>query len=329
MLIPLADTGRSTTRVGFGASSIMGGMGRTESLRTLEWAYDAGIRHFDVAPMYGFGAAEGCLGEFLARHAGELTIATKFGIPPAANAGLMGLARSLARSVARPVLKLVPAMKARAQAAAAALAAAPAVRDLSPAAARLSLENSLRALRVDRIDLFLLHDATAAELRDESLLHFLQQARAQGQIGAFGIGTDPHYVAEIMREAPAYAAVVQTEWSVFDAEPAPGNFRISHRSLAHNYRRLLAAVQARADAAQQWSAECNADLLAPDVLATLMMRAALHATRGGIVLFSSKNKDHICHNAQLAAPGAQDAQAAALYRVVQRELAAIPVEAAA
>ena len=38
------------------------------SLRLLEAAYDAGIRHFDVAPMYGYGEAESCLGEFRARH---------------------------------------------------------------------------------------------------------------------------------------------------------------------------------------------------------------------------------------------------------------------
>ena len=56
--IRLASSGRETTRLGYGCSSIMGALGRRQSLRLLEAAYDAGIRHFDVAPMYGYGEAE-------------------------------------------------------------------------------------------------------------------------------------------------------------------------------------------------------------------------------------------------------------------------------
>ena len=79
----------------------MGAMGRRESVAMLEAAFDAGIRHFDVAPMYGFGQAEGCLGEFLGRHRADVTVTTKYGIPPAKNQGLIGLARVLARRVYR------------------------------------------------------------------------------------------------------------------------------------------------------------------------------------------------------------------------------------
>src|ERR1017187_8275756 len=56
--IDLGRTGRRTTRLGFGCSSLMGAMGRKESVAMLEAAFDAGVRHFDVAPMYGFGQAE-------------------------------------------------------------------------------------------------------------------------------------------------------------------------------------------------------------------------------------------------------------------------------
>ena len=60
--IDLGRTGRRTTRLGFGCSSLMGAMGRKESVAMLEAAFDAGVRHFDVAPMYGFGQAESCVG---------------------------------------------------------------------------------------------------------------------------------------------------------------------------------------------------------------------------------------------------------------------------
>ena len=51
--IPLANTTRQTTRLGFGCGSLMGATNRRDSLQLLETAYEAGIRHFDVAPMYG------------------------------------------------------------------------------------------------------------------------------------------------------------------------------------------------------------------------------------------------------------------------------------
>ena len=321
----LADTGRSTTRIGYGCSSIMGGMGRADSLRVLEWAFDAGIRHFDVAPMYGYGEAEACLGEFLARHAGECTVTTKYGIPPAPRSSL----KSLARALARPVLKAVPALKARAQRAAAATGKAP-PRHLSAADAEISLEASLRHLRVPRIDVFLLHDATPQEVQDASLLQFLQRAHIAGRIGSFGVGTDREHAAAIQQQSPAYGGVVQREWSVFDAVESSSSFRIYHRSLGDNLRRLQAILNGSHDTMQRWSREADADLAAPGVLTRLMMRAALRANPSGIVLFSSKVQEHIQVNAALAEPSStEDAQAVALHGAVQRHLSGTPEAGAA
>ena len=318
----LADTGRSTTRLGYGCSSILGGMGRSASLRTLEWAYEAGIRHFDVAPMYGYGEAEACLGEFVARHSGDVTVTTKYGIAPAGRSGLM----SAVRAVARPLLKAVPALKARAQRAAAAAIETP-QRNLTPAGAQASLEASLRHLRIDRIDVFLLHDATPEEVRDASLLEFLQRAREQGKIAAFGVGTDRGHAAAIEQQSPAYARIVQREWSVFDPVENSGNFRIYHRSLGDNRRRLQTYLESSREVMQRWSKEIGADLAAPGVLSRLLMRAAWWANPAGIVLFSSKVPDHIQANAALAQHSAvEDARAVALYHLVQRELASIPRE---
>ena len=107
--IPLASTGRSTTRLGFGGSSIMGALGRRDSLAMLEIAFDAGIRHFDTAPMYGYGEAEACLGAFLRRHPGQCTVTTKYGLP--ADPGAPH--KRLARAIARPLLKAFPSLKQR------------------------------------------------------------------------------------------------------------------------------------------------------------------------------------------------------------------------
>ena len=321
----LADTGRVTTRLGYGCSSIMGSMGRAASVRTLEWAYDAGIRHFDVAPMYGYGQAEACLGEFLARHPGDSSVTTKYGVPPAARSGMM----NVLRAVARPLLKAVPGLKSRAQQAAAAVTEAPR-RDLNVTAAQASLEASLRQLRVERVDVFLLHDATPEEVCDSPLLGFLERAREQGKIGTFGIGTDRDHAAAIARQSPAYARVVQREWSVFDACETSESFRIYHRSLGENRRRLQEYLQRSPEDCERWSKEIDADLASPDTLSSLMMRAALWANPSGIVLFSSKMREHIQANAALAqSSAAADEQAAAFYRIVQGELPAIQQERAA
>jgi hypothetical protein len=87
--IRLSTTGRTTTRLGYGCSSLMGAMGRKESIAMLEAAFEAGLRHFDVAPMYGFGQAESCVGEFLSRHKAEVTVTTKYGISAPKRQGLL------------------------------------------------------------------------------------------------------------------------------------------------------------------------------------------------------------------------------------------------
>ena len=105
--IILGTSGRPTTRLGFGCGNLMGALGRRDSLKLLETAYDAGIRHFDVAPMYGYGEAESCLGEFLQHHRGQVTITTKYGIAPPKNSTLI----QLGRQIAGPVIKKIPSIK--------------------------------------------------------------------------------------------------------------------------------------------------------------------------------------------------------------------------
>ncbi len=319
--VELPGTSRRTSRLGFGCSSIMGALNRRDSLRTLDWAFDAGIRHFDVAPMYGYGEAESCLGEFLQRHRGEVTVTTKFGIPPERRSGW----KQLARSLGRPILKAAPGLKARVQGAASAVASAAPARNLSAGIARQSLEESLRKLRVDRIDVFLLHDAALDEVSgNDALLHMVEQGRADGKIGVYGVGTERKHAEAILRDAPAFAPVVQREWSVFDPLDQDAAFHITHRALAANRRRLQAYLESVPDVAAEWSSSAGVDLRRPEELSALMMRAAFWATPAGVVLFSSKSEAHIRSNAQLAMGRSEDMQAEALYRLVQRDLHRIP-----
>ncbi len=205
----------------------------------LEAAFDAGIRHFDVAPMYGFGQAESCVGEFLGRHRADVTVTTKYGIPPPKNQGLIGLART----VARPLVKALPGLK-RGLSSAAGKVAQPAEKaSFTPQQAQESLDRSLAELQTDHIDVWLLHEATVDDLRDDSLRRLLEDAVAAGKIGAFGVGSERSRIEALVAQRPEYCGIVQFEWSVMD-QPVPAIKSFPHSPPCADGELPLAACEA-------------------------------------------------------------------------------------
>jgi aryl-alcohol dehydrogenase-like predicted oxidoreductase len=320
--IELGATGRTTTRLGFGCSSVMGALGRRESGAMLEAAFDAGIRHFDVAPMYGFGQAEGCLGEFLGRHRGEVTVTTKYGIPPLRGQGWMGLAHGLARAAARPVVRALPGLKRGMKQVEGSMAPPAGKASFTAAEARDSLERSLRELRTDHIDVWLLHEATVDDLRDDGLLRLLEDAVASGKIGSFGVGSERARVEALLAARPEYCATVQFEWSVMDPPVgAMKSFRMHHRALTENIRGLHARLAQEKTRCAEWSREVGADLADRGALAALMLKAALEENPESVILFSSKRPEHIRQNVDVAGDDAMADPARRLYALVQRVIA--------
>jgi len=142
--------------------------------RFLQRALDLGVRHFDVAPMYGNGLDERELGIALRGRRGEVTIATKFGIP-------FRPYGEWSRTLFLPLRvadRLLPGYHAR-----------QAARDYSPAALQASVEASLRRLQTDHVDSLLLHEppAAAAGIDLAALADRAAKLRADGKIGAFGV----------------------------------------------------------------------------------------------------------------------------------------------
>ena len=312
--IELGTTGRTTTRLGYGCSSLMGGLGRRESLALLAAAYEAGIRHFDVAPAYGFGQAEGCLGEFLSSRRGEVTVTTKYGIPPAKRPGLVGLARSLAR----PLVKALPGLKSGLSNAAGKAFSGGEKASFTAAEAKESLERSLRELKTDRVDVWLLHEVTADDLRNsDELLRFLEDTVAAGKVGAFGVGSERSKVETLAVKRPRFCGVIQFEWSVM-SRPVRGldGFRIHHRVLTDNFRALHARLLQDNIRRKQWSEEVGENLADPETLAALMLKAGLVENPGSVVLVSSKNTAHIRRNASVIDDTTLETPARTLYRVV-------------
>jgi D-threo-aldose 1-dehydrogenase len=319
--IQLADTNRHTTRLGFGCGSIMGATNHRDSLKLLETAYDAGIRHFDVAPRYGYGEGESCLGDFLEHHRGQITVTTKYGIAQPKKSAVVKLGRSIAGSI----LKQLPSLKHRLAKAANAATRNPERPAFTAAQAKVSLDRSLAALRTDHIDLWLLHEVTARDLQDDTLLLLLEAEVKKGTIGAFGIGSSVDKIPALLASHSAYCRTLQYEWSVLNA-PIPdalilpsAPFRIHHRALTENFRGLHAALIKNQPLCQRWSASTNTDLSNAEALAYLMLKTSLVMNPASIILFSSKNPAHIHANVHTADDTSLELPARQLYNLVQTE----------
>jgi choline dehydrogenase-like flavoprotein/diketogulonate reductase-like aldo/keto reductase len=294
---------KTVPQLGFGCSYLLGpGIDRAKSLRLLETAYDAGIRHFDTARLYGQGECEALLGQFL-RTKPDATITTKFGIEPP----------SLLQRAATAAGRHIPALQAPAR-----LLRGDGKAKFNAKEARASLERSCRALGRDRVELFLLHEPDRLDLVHDDLLRFLQDVRAAGKIGNFGIGGEFSRVAELYATRHAYTPVLQFEHSVFGPKlELPKSQRIHYRTFSRP-----AAVMADTFARDRsigwwWSEMVGADLQESAILSRLLLKASLDDEHGALTLFSTGSEEHIYENVTVAQDNRLTDQALRLKRLIR------------
>ena len=182
----------SITRVGFGCARIYGGSESRISTRLIEAALAASIRHFDTAPSYGSGLSEAVLGAVLAG-VRDITITTKIGIHRPDQVAGRYSGRVLYRRFVRPVMSRFPRTKARLLRLIERNGSAVAISDHRLPRRRLSreevlrgLEESLRHLRRNFVDLYLIHEPDQFELTDE-VKELFATLKLNGTIGAFGL----------------------------------------------------------------------------------------------------------------------------------------------
>jgi D-threo-aldose 1-dehydrogenase len=149
---------------GYGTAALGRSLSKRERVALVDAAYDAGIRWFDTAPLYGAGAAEDALGVSL-RNKDDVVVATKVWIVPPS---LIGVA--LRR----------PAAGGR----------------FAAADIRAQLEGSLRRLRRDSVDVVLLHEVGADAA--VAALDSLDELRREGKLLRAGIATGPAHTAAVL-----------------------------------------------------------------------------------------------------------------------------------
>jgi D-threo-aldose 1-dehydrogenase len=185
-----------------------------EAQQTLEAAWNAGVRYYDVSPWYGLGLAERRFGQFLHNQKrSEYVISSKVG-------KLLKASKKAIRS------NLFP------------LAGSPNMVEFnySAAAVRRSIEDSLQRLGIDSLDIVFVHDLSPDNkyLEGAWLEHFeiakqgafpeLTRMRKEGLIKAWGLGVNrPEPILATIEVADPDIFLLASQYSLIDHEYALKN----------------------------------------------------------------------------------------------------------
>ncbi len=161
--------------------------------RMCSFAYERGVTFFDNGDAYGNGRAEMLFGQWLASSGiarDKIEIGGKFGYDFYSDPGTPG------------------SHKERRQ-------------DFSPAFMRKALEQSLRRLKTDYIDIYMAHNIKLPQFNDE-LFAELEKVKAEGKIKAWGVSLGPAIgwreegITAMMDKG---AKAVQTVYNLFEQSP--------------------------------------------------------------------------------------------------------------
>ncbi|MCX7817983.1 MAG: aldo/keto reductase [Kiritimatiellae bacterium] len=190
----LGDTGIRVSTIALGTWSAGGGpwWGETdaeEAVRAIQASLDAGVNLIDTAPMYGFGRAEELIARAIRGRRDRVVLATKCGLwwrDERGSPWFEHQGRTIRRS-------------------------------LRPDTIRLELEDSLRRLRVDCIDLYQTHwPSMPPDLTPiAETMACLLELRDQGKIRAIGVSNvTPAQIEEYLAVGPV--AACQPRYSLLD-----------------------------------------------------------------------------------------------------------------
>jgi aryl-alcohol dehydrogenase-like predicted oxidoreductase len=189
----LGRTGLKVSEIGFGAWAIGGSWGEQsedDSLAALRKSLDLGLNFIDTAAGYGNGKSEQLIARVLKEHGNrdQVVVATK--TPPAPGSW-------------------PPSPYCRAE------------ERFGEKYLRENVEERLKNLDTDRIDVLQLHTWTRAWNENALPLQTLEKLRKEGKVRFFGLSTPEHdqnCVVELMQHG--LLDVVQVIYNIFEQEPA-------------------------------------------------------------------------------------------------------------
>lgn len=293
-LVMLRNTDIQTTTLGFGCAGLMRVSSAKRRQRLLSEVFAAGVRHFDVAPAYGLGKVEAEVGAFARGRRDQLVLATKFGLQVRRASGVV----SAMQGVARTALAMIPALRRAVRKRAHNFYAK---KDFGVAAAKRSLEDSLRALRTDYVDIFLLHEPEFDAVRDTAVWEYLARARDEGLIRAWGVAGYPAQIGPIGMGIPELMGIVQMPNDVVGhqldefARYTQSAF-ITFSPFSEVYDSLRAFVEDNTQIVERFIGLCGLDPQRDDVLAKFLLSYCLRANPVGVTLFFTSRVEGVAAN---------------------------------
>ena len=284
--VTLGRTGIETSALGFGGASLGSRVDAEEGARALAAALDAGVTWIDLAPVYGGGRAEEIAGRTIRGRRDEVQICTKVGLRLAGGVG--GGLRATLMPLARRVMgRLGPLSGALRKAAPKANARLP----LTPELIRGAIEESLRRLGTDRVEVYALHAATPEEAGRDDVRRALEDVVAAGKARAVAVASEPETAAAALAAGAPYGVVQMPAADAALTDPilararAAGVGAITHSILGETLARL--AARAAADPALRARLVAAAEIEDPEAAAaSLLMRRAFARNPEGVVLVS-------------------------------------------
>jgi len=175
----------------------------------LEAAFDSGVNFFDTAGSYAYGRSEVLLGQVFGQRRDRVIIATKVGFLPSSLARfgrflvpVLGTARRLIT----PYKRTLKGLSRKRQ-------------EFSSQHLKTSLEQSLRRLRSDYVDIFQLHNPPEAVLERNEVFRTLETLQQQGKVRSYGIsaGTTDEAIRCLKRIG---VSTLQVEFNLLQREAA-------------------------------------------------------------------------------------------------------------
>lgn len=189
------------SEVGFGlwttSTGWWGDKSDDEAVELLREAFDLGITFYDAADTYGNGRSEEQLAKAFADRRERVVYATKFGYDIYTQSG-----------TARRGQFELP-------------------QDFSPTFVRRALEESLRRLKTDYVDIYQMHNARMAQIDDDALWALLEDFKREGKVRMYGVALGPA-IGWLYEGVDAVVkrncATLQIIWNIL--EQFPGNEQI-------------------------------------------------------------------------------------------------------
>ncbi|MFB2563978.1 aldo/keto reductase [Rhizobium sp. IMFF44] len=220
-LRPLGQTEVNVTSLGLGTVPLAGfnaDVSYEEFEKTVQTAFDAGIRYFDCAPMYGFGKAEHFLGHALRvrKLREQVVVSTKVGrvLKPASKTKPLETVYGIDWVDPLPFLDTY---------------------DYTYDGVMRAFEDSQQRLGLDYIDVLLVHDVGTAWHGDQSEFYWnqlrasgykaLDELRSSGSVSAIGLGVnETASVVQVAKEFQIDCSLIAGRYTLLNHAPLQSDF---------------------------------------------------------------------------------------------------------